>query len=367
MNGKVTEVMKKHLLFVGLSYALLTACWTPVSLTDNYFEDENYYNPTLPSPNFAAPSSSPTPSDDLPMDYGQYWGDNNDLDQGAEVIRPGGGFNGNWSPSMRINSINAPSFWQWRLMQQQFMFGNTPYGFNPYSRNNMWQGGMWNDPWNFYDHSYGNGWQDPWNPFGYGYGYGYGFGYGNPYGWNNSYGNGWSNGNNGWSNGNTTTRSGTNYGGRRPSKYNTSRGNSSSTGRTTDTPTAPSEPTGWGGTITPIKTRTKIDLDQNEPLQPGGRLKSRNVRRVTPSTPSTQPSNTPGNKSVKERRTRTRTTYNSYDRISSGRSSTMQPSSAPQRSSSPQRSVTPQRTSSPQPSSRPQRSTSNSNSSGRRR
>ena len=33
---------------------MLSSCGTSVSLTDNYFEDENYYNPALPAPRFAS-------------------------------------------------------------------------------------------------------------------------------------------------------------------------------------------------------------------------------------------------------------------------------------------------------------------------
>ena len=50
----------KGVLLLGISYALLTACGTHVSLTENYFEDENFYNPTLPSPQFALESLKST-------------------------------------------------------------------------------------------------------------------------------------------------------------------------------------------------------------------------------------------------------------------------------------------------------------------
>lgn len=61
----------KGVLLLGISYALLTACGTHVSLTENYYEDENFYNPTLPSPQFALESLKST---DIysELDYDQF-------------------------------------------------------------------------------------------------------------------------------------------------------------------------------------------------------------------------------------------------------------------------------------------------------
>ncbi|CAI8353595.1 MAG: Uncharacterised protein [Cryomorphaceae bacterium] len=366
MNGKVTEVMKKHLLFVGLSYALLTACSTPVSLTDNYFEDENYYNPTLPSPYFAG-ATTPSASDDpQQMDYDALWGDDNDFSQNAPVVRPqGGNTHFSWGFSPGMSAISGSSFWRWRLMQQNYMYGTTPYGFQPFQGGGQWHNNMWQDPWspqwNTFGYSSGwgsNGWYDPWNPYGNGWGNN---GWNNP--WNSySYGNGLNN--NAWTNNgsNGTIRSGTNYGGARPSKYNTSRGNSASTGKTSDTPDRPKQPTGWSGILTPVKQRVNYNIDQTTTKQSVKRLREREVRRVSPASSQPTSNTTKGTSKVQQPRRQNRPQYNSYDRVTPQRGSTFQPRTTPDRSATPQRST------SPQSSSSPRRSSSNSsNSSGRRR
>ena len=40
--------MRKGVFLLAISYALLVSCSSAVSLADNYAEDENYYDPTLP-------------------------------------------------------------------------------------------------------------------------------------------------------------------------------------------------------------------------------------------------------------------------------------------------------------------------------
>ena len=41
LNGKLTEVMRKGVFLLAISYALLVSCSSAVSLADNYAEDEN--------------------------------------------------------------------------------------------------------------------------------------------------------------------------------------------------------------------------------------------------------------------------------------------------------------------------------------
>ena len=65
LNGKLTEVMRKGVFLLAISYALLVSCSSAVSLADNYAEDENYYDPTLPSPQFARTSLT------LPQSYSE--------------------------------------------------------------------------------------------------------------------------------------------------------------------------------------------------------------------------------------------------------------------------------------------------------
>ncbi len=57
--------MRKGVFLLAISYALLVSCSSAVSLADNYAEDENYYDPTLPSPQFARTSLT------LPQSYSE--------------------------------------------------------------------------------------------------------------------------------------------------------------------------------------------------------------------------------------------------------------------------------------------------------
>lgn len=372
MNGKVTEVMKKHLLFLGLSYALLSACGTPVSLTENYFEDENYYNPALPSPHFSAASIPNTPSPpNADLDFDRYWSQDNDRvteDQFNQGIR--GGMNNGFG-AMPPYPLAGTSFWQWRLMQQHFMFNSNSWN-NPYYGNSMWH-----DPWNPYGNAWGMGyvnnwnhlwyplgnygWYDPWNPYGFGLGYGNGYGYGSNPVWTNS-------SNNGWSNGSTTTRSGTNYGGRRPSKYNKATGSSSSSGRTAGSTATPTEGSGWGGVLTPVRELFKGNIDQNskeQTLPPRNKIQrlDRTAPERTPATLNNE--NTPA--APQKVRKRVRSSYDSYERISPSPTSPSIRSHSPVQRTAPQREVSTPRSPGTQRGATPQRSTGNTSTNARRR
>lgn len=210
--------MKKVLLLSGISYLLLVSCGTSVSLTENYFEDENYYNPTLPLPLFALPSNG-TGLEEL--------GEEN-----LDAIWQGNTANGYNFPNTPTYSqnywsngfgrINSPywsinSMGSWNTFGWNSQMGISPWGnfWMPMGFNSLGMGGFGYDPYGYNPYGY--------NPFGYNpYGYNYGY---NPYGWNN----GWVNtGNN-----STPPRPGINYGGSRPSRYGRSGGGSAINGRTT--------------------------------------------------------------------------------------------------------------------------------------
>ena len=217
--------MKKVLLLSSISYLLLVSCGTSVSLTENYFEDENYYNPELPLPSYALKSQTPSNSYSE-SDYDAIW-------QGSTANgydfpnTPSYGRNNYWTNGFgRINAplwtINSMGSWSTRGWNNNG-FG---MGLSPWSP-------MWMNPYAFDPYGY--------DPYGYNYGYNpYGYnpyGY-NPYGYNGwGWNNGWSSNGSNWSNGSngtgTTTppRPGINYGGSRPSKYNRSSGNSATNGR----------------------------------------------------------------------------------------------------------------------------------------
>lgn len=215
--------MKKVLLLSGISYLLLVSCGTSVSLTENYFEDENYYNPTLPLPLFALTNNGPAMEEYSEENFDDIW-------QGSTAK----GYNFPNTPTYRqttywtngfgrINSpywsINAMGSWNtfgWNSAMGLSPWGNfwMPMGYNPFG-----MGGFGYDPYGYNPYGYN---AYGYNPYGYGYGYGY-----NPYGWSN----GWANTGN--SNNNTPTRPGINYGGSRPSKYGRNGGGSAINGRTT--------------------------------------------------------------------------------------------------------------------------------------
>lgn len=221
--------MKKVLLLSGISYLLLVSCGTSVSLTDNYFEDENYYDPTLPLPLFALPNNGPALEELGEDDLDAIW-------QGTTA----NGYNFPNTPTYTRNywttgfgRINSP-YWSINSMGSWNTFGwNSPMGLSPWGNfwmpmgyNSLGMGGFGYDPYGYNPNSYTPYGYNPYgyNPYMYGYGYGYGY---NPYGWNN----GWASSGN--SNNNTPTRPGINYGGSRPSKYGRSGGGSSINGRTT--------------------------------------------------------------------------------------------------------------------------------------
>ena len=213
--------MKKVLLLSGISYLLLVSCGTSVSLTENYFEDENYYNPTLPLPLFALPNNG-TGLEEL--------GEEN-----LDAIWQGNTANGYNFPNTPIYSqnywsngfgrINSPywsinSMGSWNTFGWNSQMGLSPWGnfWMPMGFNSLGMGGLGYDPYGYNPYGYSPFGYNPYgyNPYSYNYGY-------NPYGWNN----GWVNTGN-----NTPPRPGINYGGSRPSRYGQSGGGSAINGRT---------------------------------------------------------------------------------------------------------------------------------------
>jgi len=206
--------MKKVLLLSSISYLLLVSCGTSVSLTENYFEDENYYNPELPIPTYALKKEAPS-NGYSESDYDAIW-QGTTSNGYAFPNTPTYGRQNYWTNG--FGRIHAP-LWTINSMGSWSTFGwnNNAMGMSPWSA-------MWMNPYAYDPYGY--------DPYSYNYGYNtYGY---NPYGFN---GWGW---NNGWSstggtNGSNATatppRPGINYGGSRPNKYTRSSGGSSTNGR----------------------------------------------------------------------------------------------------------------------------------------
>ena len=383
--------MKKHILFISLSYTLLTACGSSVSLSDNYFEDENFYNPALPAPLFATSSAvqatSSNPAEAL--NYDSHWGNEQDSSTIPHAASSTPSWGGTWSAQPGMNygqtyTIMPMSFWQWRLYQQQLQFNLQPFGWgtSPYSNNYYHQGYQ---PWGWnMGGAWSSSWYDPWNPYGYGFGYYNGwnnmwydpwtpYGYGGPI-WYNGAGNGWNSGNN---NGISNGRSGTNYGGRRPSKYNTSRGNSSSSGRTTgQTPTDTPSRNPYGDVKdvrgeSPRKNQSTPSLAPRRKVQRSSDDGGTNIQRNSPSTERARPTR---ERTSPARSTETRSNRNSSVNRPQRTAPTSPPASmrntsSPSRSTQRMESQPSSRTYSPSNSgsSRVRSSSSSSTSSGRRR
>ena len=153
--------MKKPILLLFISSLMLSSCGTSVSLTDNYFEDENYYNPALPAPRFAGAKSMGV-MDSEPYtedDYALIWEGEQSM-----LVTPLQGSSSNWWN-------NGRSYW-------------TP-GFGTYYYP-QWNNGMGGNAWSsmgYHTSGYNSfGWNNNWGmqPFGY-----------NPYGWNNTWGMGY--------------------------------------------------------------------------------------------------------------------------------------------------------------------------------
>ena len=172
--------MRKGVFLLAISYALLVSCSSAVSLADNYTEDENYYDPTLPSPQFARTSLT------LPQSYSE-----EEMDDiwtnSTEVVAPENSSQGSiwwnntpssgWS-NTGFNSFNRPG-------SSFSFFGGMGPMFNPWSpwNNPAW---VWNNGWgigNTYGQGYG--WNNGWNN---------GWGWHDPYGWNNGWKSGWGDG-----------------------------------------------------------------------------------------------------------------------------------------------------------------------------
>jgi hypothetical protein len=213
--------MKKGILLIGISYWALVSCGSSASLTENYYEDENFYNPALPFPEFALnPNVTNNPYKE--DDYVTIW----EKGESAPYYAPENATSNHWWNSSR---------------------GTWTTGFGSFQ--NPYYGANFGTPWYLYGMSNAYGISAPWNynmypgygysPYGYGYDpYGYGY---NPYAFGyNPYSYGWGYGTNfGSNNGSTTqtpTKPGINYGGSKPSTYNRSKGNSATYGRTDSTP-----------------------------------------------------------------------------------------------------------------------------------
>ena len=222
--------MYKPILLLFISSLILSSCGTSVSLTDNYYEDENYYNPALPAPRFASAKSLGT-MDAEPYtdeDYSLIWegeqplvstplqsSNTNWWNNGRSFWTPGFGtfFYPQWNNSTGFNS--------WNTVGGYHPYAYNSFGYDPYGWNNgMGMGGF--SPYTYDPYGWNTNWGNSYNPYGY-----------------NSYGYGW-NAWNGVTNFGTTTsspsneptRSGINYGGRRPNKYRRSGGQGSTNGRT---------------------------------------------------------------------------------------------------------------------------------------
>ncbi len=349
--------MRKGVFLLAISYALLIGCSSAVSLADNYAEDENYYDPTLPSPQFARTSMT------LSQSYSE-----EELDDiwtnSSEVIVPEnssqGGILWNNTPSSGLSNTGFNSFN--RPGSSFSFFGGTGSMINQWSPwnnpawvlNNGWGMGYtygpgygWNNGWGWHDpFGWNNGWNNGWgysyDPYRYGYGY-------NPYGWNN----GWGWNNNSWSSTggnssgtgttsttttNSTTR--TNYGNRRPSKYTSTRGAGVSSGRNTGTTSGTTKSTGWRGIIEAANS-----FQQEAAAQ-------QNVRSSVQTTSRRSSSNNAASRSYTRPTQRSSRTYD--------RSNTKSYNSKPSRTYDPGTST------SPSPS-RSTRSQSSNSSSGRRR
>ena len=253
--------MKKPILLLFISSLMLSSCGTSVSLTANYFEDENYYNPALPAPRFASAKAMGT-MDSEPYtdeDFALIWEGEQPLvsaplqgstnawwNNGRSYWTPGFGtfFYPQWNNTMGLNSWNS-------------MGGYHPYGYNGFGYDSFgWNSGMGMggfSPYAFDPYGWNNGWNSGWgmgyNPYGYTpYGY-------NPYGFGWNAWNGVTNfGSTASSPSNEPTRTGINYGGRRPNKYRRSGGQGSTSGRTDNYSTDWRAPTVQAPNTAPVST-----------------------------------------------------------------------------------------------------------------
>ena len=145
-----------------------------MSLTENYFEDENFYNPTLPSPQFALESLKST---DIysELDYDQFWDTTAQAVTSETGDHTGRSNRGGYGMSSNATVFQTNSFgWGQGLGYGiPHMFGSTWY--------NPWQLGpsnYWNE---FMFGGYGHNSLNPY-PYGFtnnGYGFNNGFGYNN--------------------------------------------------------------------------------------------------------------------------------------------------------------------------------------------
>ena len=143
--------MNKGRVLLAISYALLVGCNSAVSLADNYAEDENYYDPTLPSPQFARTSLT-MPQGYSEVELDNIWTDAPEVvapeNSGSDNIWWNSSSNSGWS-NTGLNSYQTPgvNFSFFRTIDQcsaisfgiSMMLGgwNQGWGYNdPYSWNN---------------------------------------------------------------------------------------------------------------------------------------------------------------------------------------------------------------------------------------
>lgn len=255
--------MRKGIFLLVISCLVLTSCSNAISLADNFAEDENYYDPTLPSPQFARTSLS-LPHVYTEEDMDGFWTDTSETSTRPSDNSNSTGLYGspgsNWGIGNNTHFGGPFSFFGgYGPMFNPWSSGNNPYWLSNYGWGigNSWG---YNNGWNSYHTSWNNGWgygiYDPysygWNP------------YGNSWGWNNGWGN-----NNGWTNtgtsgsGSGTTNSSikTIYSGSRPTKYQSFHGSGSSSGRTLGG--SSSNTSGWRGIIESATSLQETQAQKN--------------------------------------------------------------------------------------------------------
>ena len=238
----------KHYVLLLVATSTLLSCQGRRDLLTNYYEDENYFNPALPSPYDVYGSNETLGEQNAAWSNAQYqrvwegdssyappstpgiWGgfssrnsppyyqgsNGYGFDNDAAFNNSGDYYSNYAAPQHSFNSFYSP--WYWPTMGFQFLPTGLPWN---------WYSPVWNM--SGAGNSYG------YNPYGY---YGY-----NPYGYNPYGYYGYSPYSWGWGNPNANTGgsaipAGTTHPNtRRPSRYSGSRGNSSRNGRTAGTAT----------------------------------------------------------------------------------------------------------------------------------
>ena len=325
--------MKKPILLLFISSLMLSSCGTSVSLTDNYFEDENYYNPALPAPRFAgaksmgAMDSEPYTDDD----YALIWEGEQSM-----LVTPLQGSSSNWWNNGR--SYWTPGFGTYYYPQWNNGMGGNAWssmgyhtsGYNSFGWNNNW--GM--QPFGYNPYGWNNTWGMGYNPYGYNaYGYGY-----------NPYGNGWNAWNGVTNFGNTTSspsndpiKTGVNYGGRRPNKYRRSGGQGSTSGRIANYSSDWRSEVVTEGASAPV---SKTSRGWAEPLVESAQKSLRQPSTMRPTGSSRPSSAVQPIRSTRNEKQYAPTTRSSYERSASFRSESAPSTNSTYTPSAPTRSGT---------------------------